>query len=264
MRHFKIAFSLFLSLGLPFSSSSQTATTQPNQALTLVQQSLAALNAKQAVTDVTATAIVHSIAGSDDETGTATIKAVSVGASRMDLSLNLGLRSEIMNLSSTQPAGWWVESDGVKHQMALHNLMPGPFWFSPAFALSASSSAPGALVTYVGHETHNGQAVEHITVTQTALAISSNDAVIAHLAQLDFFLDSTSLLPIALDFNVHPDNNELVDIPIEICFLNYNLVSGVQVPFHVEKFFNNSLFLDLQITSVTLNSGISVAQIVGN
>jgi len=44
---------------------------------------------------------------------------------------------------------------------------------------------------------------------------------------------------------------------VEIVFSNYHQVNGVQVPFHVQKYLNNSLSLDLQIQLVVLNSGIS-------
>ncbi len=71
----------------------------------------------------------------------------------------------------------------------------------------------------------------------------------AHLTQVDFFLDSTTLLPAAITFNIHPDNNALLDLPVEIRFSDYRVVSpsGVvaglqtgavsspQIPFHIQN-----------------------------
>jgi hypothetical protein len=71
------------------------------------------------------------------------------------------------------------------------------------------------------------------------------------------YLDSATLFPAAIKFNAHPDNNALLDIPIELDYSNYQSLSGVQLPLHIQKLFNNNLFLDLQFTSATLNSGIS-------
>lgn len=74
---------------------------------------------------------------------------------------------------------------------------------------------------------------------------------------MDLFLNSTTLLPVALSFAAHPDNNALLDIPVQVQFSNYQNVGGVQIPFHIQKFLNYSLSLDLQVQSAVLNSGLS-------
>src|ERR1039457_4636547 len=64
------------------------------QAVSLLQKSLAAQVGAVQVADVTLAGTARRIAGSDDETGTATLKATGVGDSRMDLSFPSGNRSE--------------------------------------------------------------------------------------------------------------------------------------------------------------------------
>jgi len=95
------------------------------------------------------------------------LKATAAGAVRTDLSLSSGQRSEIQNLSATAPAGSWSGPDGIVHPMAFHNLLTEPAWFFPAFAIARRLSNSGYVATYVGHESHNGQAVEHVSVSQT-------------------------------------------------------------------------------------------------
>jgi hypothetical protein len=263
MRYFSLAVSIVISLGLPFGSLPQTLNAASAQGPSFVQRSLAALTGGQSVTDMTATATAHSIAGSEDETGTATLKAVATGSSRLDLTLTSGSRSEIVDSSSASRSGTWSGSDRVAHQTAFQNLLAGSFWFFPAFALVESSSATGAIVTYVGHETHNGQGVEHLIVTQSNPAATNVDLAYSHLTQMDFFLDSTTFLPSFLDFNIHPDNNGLVDIPVEVQFTNYRTVNGAQSPFEVQKFINGSLVLDLQLQTLSVNTGLTAAQVVG-
>lgn len=253
---------LILNAPLPSPAQQATPVTSP-QALALLQQSLSALTGGHLMSDVTLTAAANTIAGSDDESGTATLKAVAIGASSVNLSFSSGQRSEIINTSAITPTGSWSGPDGVAHAAVFHNLLTGPFWFFPAFALAANSSAPAALVTYIGHETHNGQAVEHLTIAQSSpSADPPGGPSYSHLTQLDFFLDSTTLLPVALDFNVHPDNNALLDIPVEIQFTSYTAVNGAQIPYHIQKFLNNTLALDLQIQSATFNSGLSTSSFV--
>src|SRR5436190_719013 len=78
-----------------------------------------------------------------------------------------------------------------------------------------------------------------------------------HLTQIDLYLDTTTLLPAALTFNIHPDNDMGLDLPVEIRFCDYRQVNGAQIPFHVQKSLNGSSLLDLQFQTVTLNSGLT-------
>jgi hypothetical protein len=57
------------------------------QAVQFLKQTLGALGATSPITDITLSGTAHYIAGSDDETGTATLKAIP-GASRVDLNLS--------------------------------------------------------------------------------------------------------------------------------------------------------------------------------
>ena len=63
----------------------------------------------------------------------------------------------------------------------------------------------------------------------------------------------------AITFSQHPDNNAIVDIPVEIDFSGYSVVSGVAVPLHIQKFFNGSLLLDISVQSAALNTGLTNA-----
>jgi len=262
MSRVRIVVLVFLSLVLAFSIAAQQ-TSSVTQAVPMLQRSVAALVGNQSISDVTITATARRIAGSDDETGTATFRAISVGASRLELSLPSGLRTEILDLSSEQPSGSWSGPDGKTHSLAYHNLLTGAAPFFPAFAIANGltptnrglSSSP--LATHVGRETKSGHEVEHLTLTQSFSVKTSHGAPsFEHLSQLDFFLDSATLLPAAVTFNIHPDNNALLDIPVEIHFSDYRTVSGSQIPFHIQKFINNSLVLDLQVQSATFNSGL--------
>ncbi|PYU30180.1 MAG: hypothetical protein DMG28_19510 [Acidobacteria bacterium] len=70
------------------------------------------------------------------------------------------------------------------------------------------------------------------------------------------YLDSASLLPVAITFNLHPDVDAGTDIAGEVRFSDYRLVSGIRVPFHVQEFLNGGLVLDILISNVTVNLGL--------
>ena len=235
----------------------QPAASSP-QATALLQQSMTALTGGHPLTDVTLSGTVRRIAGSDDESGTAVLRALVGTGSRIDLTLPSGPRTEIRNVASVPIAGSWSGPDGVAHAMAYHNLLTDPGW-SPVFTIASLLSVQNALITYVGPETRDGQSVTHIAASQQ-FPLSSGDpaAIIQRLTQTNVFLDAATNLPVAVAFFLHPDGNALLDIPVEIRLSDYRPVNGTQMPFHVQKFINNCLVLDLQFNSAVLNSGLSV------
>jgi hypothetical protein len=255
---FLIAVLSLLNFHHPIAQQTTSASPQAGQ---ILQQALAALNGTTTTRDVTLTGSAHSIAGSDDETGTATLEAVATGASSMKLVLPSGPRSEVRNLTANPPTGARSGPDGVSHTIANHNLLNEPSWFSPVAAISRLLASPETVATYVGAETLGSQSVQHISVIQRpgASDVSLTPAFITHLTQVDLYLDSTTSLPAAMRFTVHPEDNALLDIPIEVLFSDYQTVNGTQIPFHVQRFLNNGLVLDLQFQNAVINSGLTPA-----
>ena len=242
------------------------------QAAALLARSAAALSGTAPLSDITLTGTARRIAGSDDESGQGILKALASGAGRTDLSLPSGTHSEVQNGSSASPSGTWSGPDGVAHAIAFHNLLAAPAWFFRTFVISQKLATSGYVATYVGHETHNAQAVEHVSLSQPLAGSTDTAALFQHLSQIEIYLDSTTFLPAAISFNVHPDNNASLDIPSEIRYSDYRSVgagvgagfspsssSAPQIPFHIQKYLNNTLVLDFQAQTVTLNSGLSAS-----
>jgi hypothetical protein len=170
--------------------------------------------------------------------------------------------TEVVFASASGPGGSWSGPDAKPHEMANHNLYTDSAWFFPALLLKRALLSPHQSLTYVGEETRSDRPVLHLSVSQQFPGLNSEAAaMLQRLSQMDLFLDPSSHLPIALVFNVHPDNNLLLNIPVEIHFSDYRTVNGIQIPFHVEKFLNNSLLLDLQFQNVALNTGLSSSQV---
>lgn len=207
--------------------------------------------------DIVLSGLARRISGSDDETGTAVLKAISSGASREELSLPSGKWTEVLRTSQPQPSGSWSGPDGVTREIAFHNLLVGSSWFYPTLVIAPAVSNNDYLATSLGRKTRNGQTVEHIVLCRPSPSAIPNTTVsYQHLSQLDLFVDAATLFPAAITFSIHPENAASTDIPIEVRFSDYRSLSGVQIPFHIQKFMNGSLTLDLQIQSATLNSGL--------
>jgi hypothetical protein len=150
----------------------------------------------------------------------------------------------------------------VSHAIAYHNLVIEPSWFSPVAAIFRTIANPNSVATYIGAETLGAQSVQHISVAQLPPASSLAPDIFPHLTQIDLYLDSSTFLPAAMTYNVHPDGNELVDIPVDVGFSDYRNVNGSQVPFHIQKYLNNGLIIDFQAASVALNTGLAPSALV--
>lgn len=251
---------------LPASAQqTSTAVAQNPAAIALVAKSLAGLGGGTAISDVTLTGSATRIAGSDTGSGTVTLKALGTSSSRMDLSLSDGTFSEIRTSISGAPQGQWLAPNGAYNSMAMHNCFTDAAWFFPALTVLSQTSNPNLSITYVGLETKNDISVQHIHfASNSAAQAASVTDPLPTLSSTDVYLDSSSLLPVAFVFYTHPDNNSVVNIPVEVDFSNYQTVNGIQVPYHIQKFLNGSLYLDMTIQSAALNSGLSISVFSAN
>ena len=251
-------FSFFL---VPFQIRAQQTTPTSPQGVTVLQQALDALAGSTAISDVTLNGSANRVAGSDNETGSIVLKALSGGQSLTNFTYAAGRRSELRSISSDgTPVGSWSGPEATTHSMPLHNLQTDSSWFFPALTLSKLLTSQSTTVALVGQETRNVVTVNHLTVTQQAPnSLVDPTGVMQHMSQMDVFLDATTLLPVALGFNIHPDDNALLDIPVEVRFSNYRTVTGVQVPFRIQQYVNNTLMLDIQLQTAMLNSGLSAS-----
>jgi hypothetical protein len=253
-----LLFAAFLPNATQAQKTAATPTSDP-QAVTLANQSFSALVGRTQINDVTLTGTIVRTAGSDVGTGTVTLKALGTSQSRLDMSLSDGQHSEIRNLSNGSPQGLWIAANNSAHSAANHNSMTDAAWFFPALTILSQASNTTLLFTYVGQETRNGNSVQHIRASQNISSSVDPSGLIQALSTEDIYLDASSLLPVALTFNAHPDSNALANIPVEVGFSNYQVVNGVKIPFRIQELFNGTLFLDVTVQSAAVNSGLTNA-----
>ena len=251
---------LFLAILLTTQTPAQTISPPPSaasdpQAVMLAQQANLVLTAGNTVNDIVLTGTATSFLAASPETARAVLKARGTGESRIDLSFGSSQRTDIRNDSA--PDGRWIGADGASHHYSLHNCWTLAPWFS-AESLVAGMLGGDAVLSYVGQETRNGVLVDHIKMfRRVSRADPSTAALIRKLTATDIFLASTSHLPISVTFMQHPDNDAGTDVPVEIRFADYRQVAGVRVPFRIQKLVQGGLELDLTVTTVSINSGIS-------
>ncbi len=238
----------------------QSLTSDP-QGLKLATQALTALTGGAPVADVSLNANVIWIAGSDYLTGTATLKAKGLSESRIDFSLGNTTRSEIRTVSGGFPTGSWAKNAATPQALSVHNCWTDAAWFFPALSSLAQVPNPNFSFSYVGLEKHGGVSAQHLRLFQVFPQDTKGLMAVERLSATDVYLDPASMLPLAIAFRVHPDDNMLTDIPMEIRFANYQSVNGVQVPFHVQRMLNGGIVLDVVVTNAAINTGISASSL---
>lgn len=258
MRRRSLNIALLLFISSAATAQTQSVVVRDSQGITLLQKSVAAMSRGASVSDVTLSGTATRIAGSDQESGQVVLEAKGAQESKIALALSGYSFSEVRNYANGAATGGYVGPDGVFHAMAQHNCFIDSAWFFPMLSSLASAANNSSInVSYLGQATLNGTVVQHVATWQS---VSSPDAsaalAIAHLSTMDWYLDASTSIPIAVRFMTHPSDDASKDFAVEIRFSKYQSMNGVLVPFHVQKFLNGGLVLDLVISSAAFNSGI--------
>jgi hypothetical protein len=234
-----------------------TAPARDPRALNLIASSLNALSGSVSVNDATLQATAAYVAGSDQESGGAILIGHVNQESIVQLSLSGGTRQEIRN----GPAGAWSGPDATVHSMAIHNCWTDASWFFPTLTLEAISADPQVSVAYLGPDTSKGATMLHLQAARLLPGQSASaTTLIQTLSSMDIYFDPQSFLPLVLDFNTHPDTDANTNLPVEIQCGNFQNAKGALVPFHIQKFVQRTLLLDLTVSNVLVNSGVPASQ----
>lgn len=244
---------VLLAIGVAVVPGAAQRPVRDRQALVVAGQALNALTPSINVNDIALQGTVAYTAGSDEETGVVTLEARGNAQSHIVLSLPGGQRQELRN----GPAGVWAGPHGERYPMAIHNCWTDAPWFYPGLSLQALASDPQVSILYVGLESRDGVALHHLRLFRTVPGQTAKmTAEIQHLTTVDLYLDAGSYMPLVLAFQTHPDDDLNLDIPVEIQFADYRLVNGVKVPFHIQKFLQGTLLLDITLSGVAINTGL--------
>jgi hypothetical protein len=247
-----------LLLPSPALAAPQTAT-RDAQAVTLIQSSLTALTGSAAVNDATLQSTASYVAGSDQESGSALMVGRLTQESIVQLNLSRGIRQQMRNGA----AGVWSGPDGVVHSMATANCRTDASWFFPAITLESIAGDSTLALSYLGADTSKGASLLHVRVARVvSVDTPIASAEILRESTMDIYFDPQSLLPMVLDFDIHPDNDNNPNIPVEILFPAYQNLSGALAPYHIQKLIQGTLTLDLTVTSVIVNSGVPDSEFV--
>lgn len=221
-----------------------------SQPSSIAAQETAALCPQGAITDVLLSGTASWTMGSDNEIGQVVLKARARGQSRIDLALGGGPRSEIRTNDPLNPQ-YETLASGQWASRAYHNSWVDANWFFPALSALVVGPHNGFVLGTVSDSAH---LYAQFQIANQRPGITSQ---IQALSTVLYEVEPSTLLPAAIHFYTHPDDNLVVNIPIDVHFSDYRVVSGVQVPFRIQRYVNGTLQLDVTISSATINPGLA-------
>jgi hypothetical protein len=175
----------------------------------------------------------------------------------MDLALTGGTRSEIRDSQTGVALGQWTNPSNTTGQYAPQNCATDAVWFFPV--LGSLAGGPNVVLSYIGQEARNGGSVQHIQSYIYQASSAGITPTPQQLSTMDFYLDATTFLPVAVTFNAHPDNDAGTNLLVEVDFSNYQTMGGSLVPTHIQRYQQGALMADITVTSALFNSGLPLS-----
>jgi hypothetical protein len=280
VRSIRFGLPLFLIFFVAPSWAQQAAPLQPQQtaqtpeqasaAIALIQSSLTVQNGGRPITDVTLNGSITFTQDATKGTGTFSYAASASGQSRSTITVLSGTETSFRDYSVSPKIGTYSGVDGVsKNANSVDMIGPHPALYFPAFIMASSLSASGFARADMGQETQDGATVRHVALWPAPTAtVTVPTAANQQPEQQDIFLDPATLLPVALSFNLvgtNPDKRvtPFRKIPIyaseEVRFSDYRQVQGLPVAFHIQVYVQKTLVIDIQLSSVNVNTGVVVS-----
>ena len=229
---------------------------QQTNATALIGQMSSAFSGGQVIQKITLSGNATWHAGALEDSGPVSLTASPTGEFQLTLQLSRGQRLETRTGTGTSATCNWSGSDGIAHTIDLGNCWKPAVWFLPAISLQSSMLSSSLVAADLGQEGVGSDSTPYrhlkTELQLTGLSAAMIDSMEKRSAT-DIGLDPTTMLPAVLAYEVHPDNGASIPISIEAHYSNYQDVNGVKVPFLIQRYVNNSLQLEITLTSAQVN-----------
>src|SRR5579884_1430653 len=192
----------------------------PVQPQPIALQAIAAF-APMPVRQIQLSGTAKAYAGSLQPAGTFTATLQSTGETKLQLDLGELSRTETTGAFGDTRKCRWASQDGVEHDVAHHNCQTAVNWLVPVLDLHARVSV---LTQAIVSREEGGASVQELSLAQSPGDSSPSAALIARLSNARLALDPATFLPSSLSFNVHPDKDAGLDIPIVVRYSDYRQI----------------------------------------
>lgn len=254
-RSFAVAILIIIS-ALPDSliaqQSAQTATapTRDPQAIGVLRQALAAMGGSLPA-DSVATGTVTIIEGSRTEEGTIRVATRGPDQSVEDITTPGDRRVLVYSrLSGAQT------SAGATRLLSFEAAATSHSSDSPLPLIAWALTSPDAAMSYVGLESANGQTFHHLRMWNTLTSVPQLQPSAASTAK-DMWIAASTGLPLKLAYEKREGGGSSPRLRMEISYSGYQPFGGVLFPTQIQKKFNGMVWTTIQISTVTLNNGLT-------
>lgn len=228
-----------------------TVSSAPPDATQIVANAKAALAPPAGINQVTLTGRVQFIAGSLNQQGNITLVASNDGSYTITYDIPQGPKAETQTALQPDQTCSWTDKGGIVHATVQFNCMTGVAWFLPTMTMFGGKQPATVSFSSSGTNALDGLSLVNLTQT-TAFESPHSSSLMVHLSTFSLFLSPSTYMPAIAMFAVHPDNNSFVDIPVKITYSNYQQVGRMSIPFHIQKFLNGTLALDITASSASV------------
>jgi len=235
-----------LPLALLLSSPLLLAQTPSPSAISVAAQAIAAFS-PVSVNQIQISGTAKAYAGSSKPSGTFTATLKSTGESTLELNLSELSRTEMVGSFGDPNGCSWSGADGTAESVPIHNCLHALNWILPALSLQSHSSG---LNLQIPAATTGGQL--QVAQPEPLQGSKRAKALMREASTVVLTLDPSTHSPLQMSFNVHPDDDAARDIPVLVKYSDYRQVSEATIPFHIQKYVNNGLVLDLTIESANV------------
>jgi hypothetical protein len=239
----------------------QAPTTSQSSAIT------SAVNAQASMGPIRLAQLTGTVTVAGGASGTISLAALGGRSTEISLQLPTGSLREVRVGRGLNPIRSWTGVDGVVYKTLPTDLkLPHPAWFLPYFFVISGLASPDSWSSDLGTQNLAGQTLEHLAVWQRLPNNfpASATSAIQQQTQADIYIDPTTFLPASIIFHVLPDPrcpNEILlpsgspaaDTVVQVNFSDYRIVKGRPVPFHLQVVQQGSVYLDITLTSVSIN-----------
>lgn len=242
-------YSLIL-IPLLFCTLSKSGWLRAASTTSLGQQISSAFSQVGEIKKLTLSGTVTRYLGSSSGAGNITLIASDDGSGSLSLqTTNLGNYSESEDPASLGRTCSWQDSAGNTHAMDYSSCAVPLLWFMPSIALQ-----PGTVNTVISDQGNGelaGLQARILSVTNSAVGLPNGAP--SNSASVRVGLDPATLLPVVMEYQVHPDTNAMANVKVDITYGNWSVEQGIEIPHSIQRRINGALDMDIKIQNVTLN-----------
>lgn len=223
------------------------------QAVQVLLNSIAAMGGAQALAatqDSVARGTLTILRGVTRSVASITIK--TKGSNRIRSEITEGGKQRISIQRSD--VGATVEA-GKSSYLPFHNTYNKHVQHIPAFSQMSGYSREDFTIEYKGLGTFRGKAVHIIAVIREDPQGPASR--LRELTPVDYFIDSTSFLPVGMLYVARGDNDRTARVAIENVYSDYRRVGGLVIPFQMTRSWRGREVMTLQLTDISFNLGVS-------